>query len=172
MNGFMLILPIIIIRYGIVSIFGKQASKRTTFFPPREGRENLAYWVYEISILLIMIVLFFNEADLISLINFIGLGISIIGMILYAISIVHFSKPNISGLNTKGLYRISRNPMYIAFFLYFLGCSMLTNSWLLLSILIIFQISVHGLILSEERWCIEQFGEAYKNYMKEVRRYI
>lgn len=65
-----------------------------------------------------------------------------------------------------------RNPMYVSFFLYFLGCSLITNSWILFIVLIIFQISVHYLILSEERWCIKEFGLEYVNYMKRVRRYI
>jgi len=172
LNGFILILPIIFIRYGIVSFFGKQASKRTTFFPPRKGKEKLAYWIYEITTLLMIIVLFFNEAILNNAISFIGLAICFIGMILYAISIVHFAKPNKNGLNITGIYKISRNPMYIAFFLYFLGASILIHSWILFFILVIFQISVHYLIISEERWCIEQFGEEYIYYMKKVRRYI
>jgi len=172
LNGFILVLPIIFIRYGIVSILGKEASKRTTFFPPTEGKEKLAYWVYQITTLLLMIVSFFEESKLNDIISFIGLGIYVIGMILYTISIVQFARPNKNGLNTNKLYKISRNPMYVAFFLYFLGCSMLLNSWLFLSILVIFQISVHYLVLSEERWCIKEFGEEYKNYMKKVRRYI
>jgi len=172
LNGFILVLPIIFIRYGIVSILGKEASKRTTFFPPTEGKEKLAYWVYQITMLLLMIVSFFEESKLNDIISFIGLGIYVIGTILYTISIVQFARPNKNGLNTNKLYKISRNPMYVAFFLYFLGCSMLLNSWLFLSILVIFQISVHYLVLSEERWCIKEFGEDYKNYMKKVRRYI
>ncbi len=172
MNGFILVLPIIFIRYSIVSILGKEAAKRTTFFPPTEGIEKVAYWVYQITTLSLMIILIFVKTKLDDILSFMGLGIYIISMILYTISIVQFAKPNQNGLNMSGLYRISRNPMYMAFFLYFLGCGMLTGSWLLLLILIIFQISVHYLILSEERWCIKKFGEEYKNYMSQVRRYI
>ncbi|WP_347877296.1 hypothetical protein [Halanaerobium saccharolyticum] len=62
--------------------------------------------------------------------------------------------------------------MYLAFFLYFLGCSFLINSLFYFIILLIFQILVHYLILSEERWCIKEFGEEYKKYKKKVRRYI
>jgi protein-S-isoprenylcysteine O-methyltransferase Ste14 len=42
----------------------------------------------------------------------------------------------------------------------------------LLVILVIFQISVHFLIISEERWCRGKFGEPYEKYMLEVRRYL
>jgi protein-S-isoprenylcysteine O-methyltransferase Ste14 len=88
------------------------------------------------------------------------------------VSVSNFAKPAKNGINLKGLYRISRNPMYLAYFIYFLGCVLLTRSLVLLALLIVFQISAHWIILSEERWCIEKFGEEYLNYMKKVRRYI
>jgi protein-S-isoprenylcysteine O-methyltransferase Ste14 len=37
---------------------------------------------------------------------------------------------------------------------------------------LVFQISSHWIILSEERWCVKQFGDEYIDYMKRVRRYI
>jgi protein-S-isoprenylcysteine O-methyltransferase Ste14 len=56
----------------------------------------------------------------------------------------------IAGL--PGKQNVSRNPMYVAFFLWFLAGCLLTRSWRLLAILIIFQVSVHFMILAEERW--------------------
>jgi protein-S-isoprenylcysteine O-methyltransferase Ste14 len=37
---------------------------------------------------------------------------------------------------------------------------------------LVFQISAHWIILSEERWCVNKFGQEYINYMNKVRRYI
>ena len=128
--------------------------------------------MYEITTLVLLIYLFFSEIKLNTVLNYVGLIVYIIGMILYIQSIIDFSKPQESGMNKNGLYKYSRNPMYVAFFLYFLGCSLLINSFFYLIILIILQISVHFLILSEERWCIKEFGEEYKEYMKKVRRYV
>ena len=87
-------------------------------------------------------------------------------------AISDFAKPSENGINLKGLYRFSRNPMYVAYFVYFLGCVILTHSLILFLILMIFQISAHWIILSEERWCIRQFGDEYIKYMNKVRRYI
>lgn len=56
--------------------------------------------------------------------------------------------------------------------IYFIGCALLTQSLALYGVVLIFQISSHWIIISEERWCIEKFGKEYKQYMKEVRRYI
>ncbi len=32
--------------------------------------------------------------------------------------------------------------------------------------------AAHWIILAEERWCVESFGESYREYMGSVRRYI
>lgn len=83
-----------------------------------------------------------------------------------------FFFPNAEGLNINGIYQFSRNPMYVAYFICFIGMSLLTQSLILLGIVIIFQVSAHWIILSEERWCIKRFGKSYEEYMKKVRRYI
>lgn len=85
---------------------------------------------------------------------------------------INYAKPKKNGININGLYRFSRNPMYVSYFVYFLGCAMMTDSWILLVLTVVFQISSHWIILSEERWCMAKFGKEYKDYMEKVRRYI
>lgn len=150
----------------------KEALERAKFFPPTEGKEQSAFYVYQITILILLIYLFFAEIKFNSTLNFTGLLVYLSGTILYLKSIVDFARPENTGINKTGLYKYSRNPMYVAFFLYFLGCSLLINSWFYFIILMVFQISVHYLILSEERWCVKKFGKEYNDYMKKVRRYI
>jgi len=72
----------------------------------------------------------------------------------------------------KGLYRVSRHPTYVAYFIYFSGCVLLTNSLVLFILLIVFQVSAHWIILSEERWCVKEFGQEYIEHMKKARRYF
>jgi len=64
------------------------------------------------------------------------------------------------------------NPIYVAFFVYLLGCALMMQSLVFFALLIVYQVSVHWVILSEESWCIEQFGNEYIQYMKSVRRYF
>jgi len=172
MNGFILVLPILIIRYGVTALLGREALRRTAFFPPAHGVEKIAHWVYQLSFLALLALLIFTKASWGTPPAYAGLGLYIAGTFLYLLSILHFGQPDCEGLNTGGLYRVSRNPQYTAFFLYFLGIALLTGSWLALLVLMIFQVSVHFLILSEERWCIERFGAAYTDYMRRVRRYL
>lgn len=172
MIGFFLIIPFILIRYVLLSIFNKEGLKRAALFAPLIGKEKTAYYFYQISSVLIFIYLFFLKITADSYLFYIGLSIYGLGILLCFVSILNFAKPANNGINIKGLYRVSRNPMYVAYFIYFLGCVLLTQSLLLLAILMVFQISAHWIILSEERWCINKFGEEYQNYMYKVRRYI
>ena len=103
---------------------------------------------------------------------FTGLAIYIAGVILLLVSVVNFASPSENGINKNGLYRVSRNPMYVAYFVFFMGYVLMTQSLILLALVIIFQISAHWIILSEERWCMEKFGDEYVQYLKRVRRYI
>lgn len=172
MNGFLLLIPFILIRFGLLRVLSKEGLKRAASFAPLIGKEKIAYWFYQISNVLIFVYLFFLKVTTDSYWFYAGLVTYGLGVLLCIASVFNFARPAEDGINLNGLYRISRNPMYMAYFIYFLGCVLLTRSLLLLAILMVFQISSHWIILSEERWCIKKFGEEYKNYMNRVRRYI
>lgn len=171
-TGIIIVLPILVVRFLLTSLLNKEAVKRAAFFPPTQGAEKPAYIVNMVTTLMLMVVPFFLRIDFSGFMGITGLCLLIPSLIMYGVSIVQFARPDSAGLNTSGLYSISRNPMYVAFFFYFLGGCMLTRSWLLFAVLIVFQISVHFMILAEERWCKEKFGEPYEDYMKKVRRYM
>jgi len=172
MNGFLLLIPFLLIRFGVLNLLNKDGLKRAAFFAPLMGTEKTAYWFYQISNVLFFIYLFFLKVTTESYWFYAGLAIYALGIVLCLASVFNFANPAENGINVKGLYRYSRNPMYVAYFICFLGCVLLTQSLLLFIILLIFQISAHWIILSEERWCIKEFGEEYKSYMNKVRRYI
>ena len=172
MNAFLLVIPLILIRFVLLGILDMEALKRAAFFAPLIGKEKVAYWFYQISNILIFIYQCFLKITTDPYWLFIGFGIYGLGILLCIVSVSNFAKPSENGINLKGIYRVSRNPMYVAYFIYFLGSALLTQSLILLVILLIFQISAHWIILSEERWCVNKFGEEYINYMNKVRRYI
>lgn len=172
MNAFLTVIPLLLIRFVLLGLLDKEAVKRAAYFAPLVGSEKVAYWFYQLSNILFFVYLFFlkittNQKWLIA-----GLVIYGLGVLLCLVSTLNFAKPAGTGINLNGLYKVSRNPMYVAYFFYFLGCVLLTRSLLLLVMLLIFQISAHWIIRSEERWCIEKFGDEYRSYMSKVRRYI
>ena len=173
LNGFLLLIPFLLIRFLLLSILNKEAVGRAAYFAPMQGRERTAYWIYQISNVGIFAGLFFLNVPIdFSMPFYLGIFLYSLGLFLCAAAMVSFSSPDRSGFSKNGIYRFSRNPMYLAYFICFLGMCFLTRSLILLGIVLIFQFSGHWIILAEERWCIEKFGEEYIEYMKQVRRYI
>ena len=172
MNAIILLIPILLLRYALLGGLSKEALKRAVFLPPMDGKKRATLWIYLISNIALFLYLFFIQIRIVPGWFYLGLILFVLGTVLYAVSIINFARPNANGVNQKGLYRVSRHPMYVAFFIYFLGCVLLTQSLVLLAILLVFQISSHWIILSEESWCVKEFGEEYITYMKKVRRYI
>ena len=158
MNGFFLLLPFLRVRFLLLSALNRGAVLRAAYFAPVQGKERTAYYIYQISNIGIFLYLIFLKV--------------ILGICLCAVTVICFSFPDDMGMNRNGIYKFSRNPMYVAYFICFAGMAVLTRSLVLLAVVMVFQVSAHWIILAEERWCMEKFGTAYGQYMKEVRRYI
>ena len=76
-------------------------------------------------------------------------------------------------LLTSGPYSLSRNPMYIAWSLLYLGIAMITNSlWMAALLPIVFAFTHLYDVRKEERFLEKQFGDEYLEYVGRVRRYF
>lgn len=171
--GVLLLLPFLLVRFGVAALLGNGTSGRAAHFPPLTGGEAAAYWVYELSYTAMVARLcFLSASGENAWLFWAGAAFSGGGLLLCALSLRDFSTPNEAGLNCSGLYRFSRNPMYLSYFFYFAGCALLTQSLSLFALLAVFQAASHPLILAEERWCREKFGAAYAQYQKRVHRYL
>jgi protein-S-isoprenylcysteine O-methyltransferase Ste14 len=103
---------------------------------------------------------------------YIGLIIYLIGVIIATDAFYHYVKTPINNLVTKGIYKYSRNPMYLGMILIFTGIGIACLSWLFLLLTFIFLIVTHFLILSEEDYCLKVYKKEYKNYMNKTSRWI
>ncbi len=76
-------------------------------------------------------------------------------------------------LVTGGPYRFSRNPAYLSMTLLYLGISVAADSlWMVLLALPLLVVMHYGVILREERYLEAEFGEAYRDYKRAVRRWF
>lgn len=78
-----------------------------------------------------------------------------------------------TALVTEGPYRRSRNPIYLGMAFIYLGVVCATASLGALVLLpLVILVMEFGVIRREERYLEARFGEAYRTYKSEVRRWI
>jgi protein-S-isoprenylcysteine O-methyltransferase Ste14 len=74
---------------------------------------------------------------------------------------------------SHGLYRFTRNPMYVGFGLWTLGLAILINSlWTLLVVPIGLMLTDRLVVTREEEYLHRKFGDEYLSYKARVRRWI
>lgn len=102
------------------------------------------------------------------------LFVSLVGFIIRVYT-VGYTPPNTSGrnterqvanvLNTKGIYSIMRNPLYVGNFFMWLGIAMLTgNLWFIIAFILLYFLYYERIIFTEERFLISKFGDDYLNW--------
>lgn len=107
---------------------------------------------------------------------FIAFPLIIWGGMLFSWGIITLGTKNTSGIKDqfikKGPYRYTRNPQYLGDNILFFGIIILSNS--------LFSLITHALLIlvflitpwAEESWLEEQYNEIYKEYKKEIPRFI
>ncbi len=76
-------------------------------------------------------------------------------------------------LVTSGLYRITRNPMYVGMMLVYLGITLAERTaWPLLPLPVVVLAFEFGVIRREERYLARRFGSEYEAYRQRVRRWL
>ncbi|GGW54589.1 methyltransferase family protein [Alishewanella tabrizica] len=123
-----------------------------------------------------MSIAFFASALVALVLASIGVAVAILGVqaFLAADTTIDPRIPNqSSSLVTKGVYSISRNPMYVGFLLMLVGWGVfLFNivSFLLLPLFVMYMNRFQ--ITPEERYMRKKFGQEYSQYAAAVRRWV
>ena len=110
-----------------------------------------------------------------------GAGLTVAGIALFVWGVltmtrartgVMFERPAVA-LILRGPYRWSRNPMYVAFVVGYVGLAALFNSLWPLLILPAPLVLVGSLVIArEEQYLRTKFGAAYDAYCRSVRRWL
>ena len=101
-----------------------------------------------------------------------GLAIFLIGLGVLTTATINFATAAAEKPVTRGVYYLSRHPLYLSMFIIYIGTSIATASWVffLLGITNIFWIRTETLV--EERYCLKKYGDDYRKYMKRTPRWI
>jgi len=79
----------------------------------------------------------------------------------------------VRSLVVSGPFRFSRNPLYVARTLLYVGLALMMNTaWPLLALLPALVIVHYGVIRREEQHLTTRFGAAYAQYQAQVRRWL
>lgn len=79
----------------------------------------------------------------------------------------------VTALVTSGPYRVSRNPIYIALAVAFVGLASLMDAPIAMLMLLPVLIVLHvGVVLREETYMERKFGDEYRKYVTRTKRYL
>jgi len=102
----------------------------------------------------------------------VGLVTGAVGLIGLVWALISFRDTPVDQPVTSGLYRVSRHPQIVMAFVVLLGACLAIGSWSALALQIASHFFTHLGILGEEEVCAQQYGDAYRAYLKRVPRYF
>ncbi len=103
---------------------------------------------------------------------YIGLTTYLVGFIVQTTAWQNLATFSVDKPVTKGVYRYSRNPMYIGEFFVYLGIAIICISWIFLLIAIDYIALSYVWARFEEQECLKKYGDSYREYMNRIPRWI
>ena len=124
--------------------------------------------------------LFTKELFEIYFLKITGTVIIFLSLVSWTITLVHFKTSLRFGLNennpgkliTTGIFSVSRNPFFLSLDLYLIGIVSIFPNLFFIGFTVLSIISIHSFILKEEKFLSKVYGDEYKKYSGNVRRYF
>ncbi len=116
-----------------------------------------------------------------SILRIAAFALMIIGFALAAAAFVEFRKAkttlnphgSVTTMATNGVYRFTRNPIYLGFLLMVIGFPLQSGTYWGLVIAPLFIESINSLVIKHEETYLERkFGKEYTEYKSRVRRWL
>jgi protein-S-isoprenylcysteine O-methyltransferase Ste14 len=101
-----------------------------------------------------------------------GLLIFSFGVVFTIVAVLNFASSPRDKVITKGLYGVSRNPMYIGLLIMQIGLGITCSSWLYLLLTLVLMILLNANLSAEERYCLYRYGDTYREYINRTPRWI
>ncbi|MBU0661662.1 isoprenylcysteine carboxylmethyltransferase family protein [Patescibacteria group bacterium] len=102
----------------------------------------------------------------------IGGGLFLIAFSSYVWAIITFVQTEGQTPVTTGPYRFSRNPQQLAIALMWTGAGFCMGTWFYALLGLVQLILAYPGFKSQERFCLARYGQAYRDYMARVPRYM
>jgi protein-S-isoprenylcysteine O-methyltransferase Ste14 len=169
-NAWIFILPFIIISIFGSKILGKRESEEGSSVIKKVKTVNILYY----SIMLLSYTYsIFLPLKLNTIWFVIGLLIYLPVIFFLIIGLLNFATSPVDELVTRGVYSISRNPGYVCDVLANISIGIACLSWVFLLVAIAkFLLLRIYVVVVEEHFLIEKYGDKYREYMNRTPRWI
>lgn len=99
-----------------------------------------------------------------------GLVFLAAGLAFFLFSVIAVTRAyNADHLVTSGVYRFCRHPLYAAWAVLIVpGIALLAKSWICLTVPLLMCVILRLLVVKEERYLLQIFGDQYREYMRRV----
>ena len=101
-----------------------------------------------------------------------GLSIFLLGLVVITSATVNFATTPMDVPITKGIYHYSRHPLYLASLLIYFSVGIASASWVFLLVFVVQSVSIRIAAVEEERFCLEKYGNAYREYIDKTPRWL
>ena len=101
-----------------------------------------------------------------------GLAIFLAGLAVLAAATVNFATTPMDVPITRGIYHYSRHPLYLASLLIYLSVGIASASWVFVLVFFVQSVSIRIAAVGEERFCLDKYGEAYREYIDKTPRWL
>lgn len=115
-----------------------------------------------------------QSSVVISVLQLMAWPVILIGLILFLAGFVqiYWAKFRRTGQVSHGLYRVIRHPQYAALALVGLGCTIYWPRFIAYLMYATMLFLYYFLAKSEERYCLQRYGESYQKYLEQTGRFL
>lgn len=103
---------------------------------------------------------------------YVGVVIIVLGMHEMGVSLRIGLPEQRATLKIKGIFRLTRNPLYIGTYFISVGSCLYFPDLVNIAFTIYGIVAHHFIILNEEKYLLQQYGDRYTNYTQKVNRYF
>ena len=152
---------------------GKRSNKRLESFVPSTRTEKILAWSTHLVIWpFVIIYSIFLPLKLNTAWLYVGLLIVTLGLAMQVMVTISVANTPQDKPVTRGPYRFSRHPIYFSGFLTLVGIGIASASWLVLMCALLWIVFFYIVVPAEERFCLKQYGDTYREYMNKTPRWI
>ncbi|MBN1136527.1 MAG: isoprenylcysteine carboxylmethyltransferase family protein, partial [Anaerolineae bacterium] len=172
LNGWILLVPFYAVFGLLLLIFPREVVRRLYHKSGWSRWQMIMSVLTKLAALIFIVLILATPLRIGTSVLGVGIVLYLFGFVLMVVALIHYRQTPMGEAVVKGVYRISRNPQWVALVLVVFGIAIAIGSWTAITLAVVMVVAGHFRILAEEEVCLEQYGESYRRYMERVPRYL